>query len=142
MNNTANNTMERTDAALAMLIQRRDELQNQRERVDAELSTIEAMLAVPDAQDRLERLRSSDVLGQMFGMKFGDLATEPVWKVAIYILREQGSPLELEDLAAKILETGKNFGGEDPGRSLAAHISKHPEHMKQMGGKAYLIEWL
>lgn len=138
----ANNTLEKTDEALAMLAQRREELRGQQERLQSELNTIDSMLSAPDARERLEKLKRSDVMGQMFGMKFGDLADEPVWKVAIYILREQGSPLELDDLANKILGKGKSFGGEDPGRALAAHISKHPEHLKQVAGKAYLVEWL
>lgn len=138
----ANNVLEKTDEALAMLAQRREELRALSAKVEDELSAIEAMLSTPDAQERLEKLKRADVLGKMFGMKFGDLANEPVWKVAIYILRETGSPLELEDLANRILEKGKSFGGEDPGRALAAHISKHPEHLKQVAGKAYLVEWL
>lgn len=126
-----------TEEILATAARMRDDLIAQRERIDQQLELLDA----PPVQTEVKRLRDSGLLADMFDMKFGPLAEEPVWKVAIHVLREVGKPLELAELADRIQAAGKSFGGEDAAKSLAAHISKHPEHLKQVKGQAYLAEW-
>lgn len=139
----AQDMLQGTDRALVMLARRREELLKQINNASAELRRIDAALSQPDVQNRIDWLQDNELLDNVLGIKISeDLSSEPVWRLAVYVLTEAGSPLELDELAERIQAKGKEFGGEDPKGSLAAHISKHPEHLRQKRGKAYLAEWL
>lgn len=135
-----------TDEALAALVTRSEEIDQRIEELQQEKEMLDAMLENPKVRQKIERLRDTNqsLFTSMFAQQFDaeNIDDEPVWKVAIYVLRREGQPLELEDLAEKIIEAGEDFGGGSPPKSLAAYISKHPEHLQQKGGKAYLTDWL
>lgn len=146
--------METNRVLVARLKRRRDELREAKANVEEQLRLVEEMLAGAEAQRILQELEEEPIAADQQG-EVGDIGLEeiepligsvdltdvPVWRAAVRILEKVGRPLSTETMVRAIQLSGREFGGSNPGRSLAAHVSQHKDVINQEDGWIYLVEW-